>query len=257
MMTKKFYTINSDGDVEIRDLEREGKQFTYDKYINGEFDSYNYQWYENFNHFVHDDNGCDYERYGCVINEGDVVLDLGANIGVFAHRAEQRGASKVICFEPMSPTFDCLIKNIGPKTIAYKNAVGGKNGIETFTIHTSHTNLGGATTNNQDRLMNKHKEVHSEQVFVVDVNSIFEAFNNQIDFMKIDIEGGEVDVLNAITDENLVSLRCLSGEFHKTYDGFDVFQSEFVERMNKLGFDTFTLFHGSTNLRTITCWKKQ
>lgn len=256
MMTKKFYTINSDGVVEIRDLEREGKQFTYDKYINGEFDSYNYQWYENFNHFVHDDNGCDYERYGCVINEGDVVLDLGANIGVFAHRAEQRGASKVICFEPMSPTFDCLIKNIGPNTIAYKNAVGGKNGFETFTIHTSHTNLGGATTNNQDRLMNKHKEVHSEQVFVVDINSIFEAFNNQIDFMKIDIEGGEVDVLNAITDENLLSLRCLSGEFHKTYDEFDVFQSNFVERMNKLGFNTFTLFHGSTNLRTITCWKK-
>lgn len=256
MTSKKFYTVDSDGFVELRDLEREGKQFTYEKYINGEFDSYNYQWYENFNHHVHDDNGCDYERYGCMIEQGDVVLDLGANIGVFAHRAEQRGASKVICFEPMSPTFDCLIKNLGPKSIAYKNAVGGKNGIETFTIHTSHTNLGGATTNNQDKLMNKHKEIHSEQVFVIGINSIFDAFNRKIDFMKIDIEGGEVEVLSAISDENLKSLRCLSGEFHKTYEEFDKFQENFVKRMTDLGFKTFTLYHGGTNLRTITCWKE-
>ena len=53
------------------------------------------------------------------------TLDLGANIGVFAHRAEIRGASKVICFEPVTPTFNCLIKNKGQKTSVYKNAIGG------------------------------------------------------------------------------------------------------------------------------------
>ena len=59
---KKFYTIDSTGSIEIRDLEREGNFFTMEKYLKGEFDAYNYQWHENLNHYVYDDNGCDYER---------------------------------------------------------------------------------------------------------------------------------------------------------------------------------------------------
>ena len=34
MRTKKFYTIDSDGLVELRDLEREGKHFTFEKFVN-------------------------------------------------------------------------------------------------------------------------------------------------------------------------------------------------------------------------------
>lgn len=74
--------------------------------------------------------------------------------------------------------------------------------------------------------------------------------------MKIYIEGGEVNVLSSITNENLNSLRCLSAEFHKTYDGFDDFQSDFCTRMSLLGFDNFTVYHGNGNLRTLSFWKK-
>ena len=79
---------------------------------------------------------------------------------------------------------------------------------------------------------------------------------SKIDFMKIDIEGGEVDVLTSITDDNLASLRCLSAEFHKTYPGFDQFQDGFVQRMNRLGFRGFTLYHGDGSLRTLNFWKE-
>ena len=34
------------------------------------------------------------------INEGDIVVDLGGNIGVFNRWAHQEGAGKVISFEP-------------------------------------------------------------------------------------------------------------------------------------------------------------
>lgn len=253
-MTKKFYTIDNEGCEELRDLEREDKFFSMEEYIKGNFDAYNYQWRENFNHYIYDDLGCDYERYGCFIKEGDVVLDIGANIGVFAHRAETRGASKVICFEPVTPTYECLIKNKGPKTIAYKNAVGGKNGVSEFVIHSEFKNLGGATTTNQDLKLNKDKILYSENVFIIDINDIFKSFEN-ISFMKIDIEGGEVDVLNNITDENLSSVRCLAAEFHKTYDEFENFQEKFINRMIGLGFEQFTLYHGNGNLRTLNFWK--
>jgi hypothetical protein len=46
-------------------------------------------------------------------------------------------------------------KNKGPKTLVYKNAVGGKNGFTTFRIHTDFTHIGGGTSEDQDLLLNK------------------------------------------------------------------------------------------------------
>lgn len=255
-MGKKFYTLNRNGNQVLRDLEEEGKYFNMEDYHKGVFDGNNYQWHEMFNHYVYDDLGCDYERYGCYIKEGDFVLDLGGNIGVFAHRAETRGASKVISFEPLTPTFDCLNQNKGLKTVIYKNAVSSKNGFTTFKIHTDFTHIGGGTSHNQDLLLGDKEEIYSEVVFNVNINDIFDSYNKKIDFMKIDIEGGEVDVLTNITDDNLLSLRCLSAEFHKTYNEFEIFQQNFIIRMVNLGFKYFILYHGDGDLRTLNFWKE-
>lgn len=251
---KKFWTLDKAGNEILRDLEEENKNFNRDDYLAGKFDSNNYQWHEMFDNHVYDDNGCDYERYGCYIKENDVVLDLGGNIGIFAHRAELRGASKVISFEPITPTFNCLIKNIGTKTLVYKMGVGSKNGWMNFKIHTDFTNIGGASS--IDKWTNGRTVIHEEISYILNVNEIFNGLSDRIDFMKIDIEGGEVEVLTNITDENLSSLRCLSAEFHKTYDEFDKFQENFVNRMNNLGFKSFVLYLGDGNLRTINFWKE-
>jgi FkbM family methyltransferase len=256
MEDKKFWTLLPDGKEVLRDLKKENEKFSRDAYLRGEFDGNNYMWFEMFDHYSFDDNGCDYERRGCYIQEGDVVLDIGANIGLFAHRAENRGASKVICFEPVTPTFNCLIKNKGPKTLVYKNAIGGKQGFTTFNIHTDYTHIGGGTTHDQDLLLSGKNIIYSERVIIIGINEIFNGMDSKIDFMKIDIEGGEVEVLTSITDENLSSLRCLAAEFHKTYDGFDTFQDKFVDRMTLLGFKHFSVYYGDGNLRTLTFWKE-
>jgi FkbM family methyltransferase len=256
MDNKLFWTLSPEGKEILRDLEEENKNFGMDDYHKGIYDANNYQWYEMFNHYVYDDLGCDYERYGCYIKEGDAVLDLGGNIGVFAHRAETRGASKVISFEPVTPTFNCLIKNAGSKTTVYKNAVGSKHGFTTFRIHTDFTHIGGGTSEDQDLLLDQRSIIHSERVIVIGINEIFENMDINFDFMKIDIEGGEVNVLTSITDKNLSSLRCLSAEFHKSYEGFDQFQEQFIQRMNGLGFMSFVLYHGNGDLRTLNFWKE-
>ena len=45
------------------------------------------------------------------IQEGDVVLDIGANIGAFSLYAEQQGATKIYSYEPDSDNFFILEKN--------------------------------------------------------------------------------------------------------------------------------------------------
>lgn len=256
MENKKFWTLNEFGEEVLRDLESEGKNFSMDEYLIRNFDSYNYMWYEMFDHYKFGDNGCDYERYGCFIKEGDVVLDLGGNIGLFAHRAEMRGASKIYSFEPVTPTFNCLIKNAGPKTQIYKNGVSSKNKFEEFIIHTDFRHIGGGTSKINELNLHDNKIVHKEKVYMIGINELLEGISEKIDFFKIDIEGGEVDVLNTITNDNLMSLRCLSAEFHATNDDFEIFQFNFCERMRMLGFEQFLLYHGDGKLRTASYWKK-
>jgi FkbM family methyltransferase len=256
MENKKFWTLCPDGTEVLRDLKKENETFSQDAFQKGEFDGNNYQWFEMFHHYGFDDNGCDYERYGCYIKKGDVVLDLGANIGIFAHRAETRGASKVISFEPVTPTFNCLIKNRGPKTLVYKNAVGDKNGFTNFKLHTDFTHIGGGTSENQDLMLGDRNIIYSEKVIIIGINEIFENFETNFNFMKIDIEGNEVNVLTSIKDEHLSSLRCLAAEFHATNDKFEQFQADFCNRMSMLGFDSFTVYYGDGVLRTLNFWKK-
>jgi FkbM family methyltransferase len=53
-----------------------------------------------------------YLTNGIQINDGDVVLDVGANIGVFGVRAAQKGKNvRVYCFEPIPDIADTLEKN--------------------------------------------------------------------------------------------------------------------------------------------------
>src|SRR6202008_4958913 len=46
--------------------------------------------------------------YGTGIRRGDVVLDAGANVGVFTRKALWAGAAKVIAIEPGPENLECL-----------------------------------------------------------------------------------------------------------------------------------------------------
>jgi FkbM family methyltransferase len=55
----------------------------------------------------------EYFRHGIVLKKGDVVFDVGANIGAFALHAAKRagGDLEIFCFEPIPPVFEALERN--------------------------------------------------------------------------------------------------------------------------------------------------
>ena len=54
-----------------------------------------------------------YERLGITICDGDVVLDIGANIGLFALSLMERFYGlKIVCVEPAPITRACLERNV-------------------------------------------------------------------------------------------------------------------------------------------------
>ena len=251
-----FLVMDKKGEKIFRNLSEESHGYTHEKYLAGEFDALNYVWHENFDFYIHDSIGCDYERIGCFIKEGDVVLDIGANLGVFERRARSRGASRVICFEPVTPTYECLIENVENRYDSFNIGVSGKTSFTDFELHSDYSQVGGGSISDYEQNIGRDI-IYSQKNLCLGINDLFEGgLFERADFMKVDIEGGEVDLLTSIKDEHLSSLRCLACEFHNIFPNFDSFQDNFISRCHGLGFKTFLLFHGDGNLRTLNVWRE-
>ena len=252
-----FVTLTPEGHLQLRNLKEEDKDFTVEKYHSGQFDSYNYLYHENFSYSQFDATGCDYLRYGCRIDSGMKVLDIGANIGAFARAAVLRGASKVYCFEPMTPTYRCLELNAqfaSDVIETFKLGVSDKSESTTFQIHTDYTHNGGGQISKINPFL--ANVVHSETCALIDIRAIFcDKIWGDVDFLKIDIEGAEEMVLKALPDAALQRLVCIAAEFHSHTPEFDIFQENFIQKCQNFGFKSFVLYHGDGHLRTINLWK--
>ena len=54
-----------------------------------------------------------YEHHGVTVKNGDVILDVGANIGMFALSVMERFRGvKMVCVEPVPNTRACLVRNV-------------------------------------------------------------------------------------------------------------------------------------------------
>ena len=199
--------------------------------------------------------GCDYERHGCQILPGDVVVDIGANIGLFSHRAELKGASAVYAFEPIFTTYMALYLNSGKKTKTFKNAVYSDQRILEMSIPEMKSNTGGGITKEKLNSVNRHSVV-DEMVPSIAINSLFEkTMIGKIDFMKMNIAGSELECLSELTDHNLSSLRCLAIGMNLNIPGVDSFKSSFIERCHRLGFKTFTNHYIGGHQLTLNIWR--
>lgn len=142
------------------------------------------------------------------VQEGDVVLDLGASIGPFVWSIMDK-ASKVIAVEPSLSNCELIKLNsqgfdveVIPKGLArYTNSILKGNHI-------------------YDEIYNEHgwerKGDVEDSTEVITFQQILEQFNlNKIDFIKTDCEGGEYALF---TDENmpflLNNVRSIVGEWH-------------------------------------------
>jgi len=147
-----------------------------------------------------------YERFFRV-EEGDVVVDVGANVGVFTlkawKQAGQRG--KVVSFEPESRNYKRLCRNIGINGCAnvfpVNAAVSDFDGVADFYIKDvslQHTLLPRTT------LSHDTQTVTTRKVEARTLLSVLEELGmNRIDFLKVDAEGAELEVLRG--SEKLLS----------------------------------------------------
>jgi len=139
-----------------------------------------------------------------------VVVDIGAHIGAFSVYASTT-ADKVYAFEPESSNYDQLIKNIrlnkkNGKIIPRKVAVGREN--KKAHIYKGRFNKGASSTTYRITGESETVEMRSLSDLINDLGI------NKIDLLKIDIEGGEYDLLYGLPKEGFEKIDKLVLEYH-------------------------------------------
>lgn len=155
-----------------------------------------------------------YDRWRSV-KPGDIVVDIGASCGPFSFTAALNGAKKIYLVEPSKNLIKSAIQNMSDFMI---------NHDDRFTF----INYAISNTNNTDLMTNGTRVYGSNETYNTETFArIIKQYNiTNIDFLKIDCEGGEYDVF---TDENinylLNNVKFIAMEVHGKviHDGFNKF----------------------------------
>ena len=129
------------------------------------------------------------------VKPGAVVLDCGANIGVFTRLSLDRGAAKVIAIEPAPENIESLRRNFakeiaGGRVVVYAKGVWDKDDFLTLNVD-PHNSAADSFVIHRD---GGHD---GEKVPLTTIDKlVVELGLERVDFIKMDIEGAEVRALN-------------------------------------------------------------
>ncbi len=150
------------------------------------------------------------------IHKDDIVVDIGANIGIFAIKAAiEAPEGKVYAFEPFSQHFDKLQANIFKNSI--KNIRCFNTGISDRTerVLLYYNVSSGAPKDTSIYKMVSEPEC-SELVDLVSLEDFFQREGLQrCDFMKLDCEGAEYKILMETNRHVLDSIAKIAIEWHR------------------------------------------
>ncbi len=134
-----------------------------------------------------------YDPPNISIHPGDIVLDCGAHVGVFARQALAAGAGLVVAIEPAPRTLVALKRNLADeiaagRVIIYEKGVWDKEEVLAF-----YSDADSALS----RVMHTHEEHNlGTQVPLTTIDKIVEELQlERVDFIKMDIEGAEQKAL--------------------------------------------------------------
>ncbi|HEV3317493.1 MAG TPA: FkbM family methyltransferase [Candidatus Angelobacter sp.] len=151
------------------------------------------------------------------IQDNDVVIDLGANIGIFAlYAASIAPTVRVHAFEPAAPTFALLQQNVALNKLSniqcYRYSVSGVTGKSTLYV----TNAGSTA---DTMIMTRVSAQEVREAECVDCLSLDDLFLRcgieHCNFLKVDVEGSEFNIFSFASPETLCKIGRIAMEYHE------------------------------------------
>ncbi len=153
------------------------------------------------------DKGDDNLRLNYNLNKNSIIFDIGGYLGDFTEKISKKFDSKIYLFEPNLEFYEkCLNKFRNNKNIiCFDFGLGNISGE--FSL--SDNNEASSTV----RILEKDK---TKKIKIKKISDVIEGLKiNKIDLMKINIEGGEYDLLFCLIEKDLISrINNLQIQFH-------------------------------------------
>lgn len=182
-----------------------------------------------------------------------LIFDVGANAGelslLFSHFTRKNG--HVHSFEPTPSTYECLThiakasrnQNIIARNIALSNKIG------TLRIHDYGIEYSGLNTEAKRPLKEQGFDIEPIQIIEVPCTTIDQyCIQNQIkqiDFLKIDVEGGELNVLKGASEMlNKKAIKSIVFEFGQTSIDMGNTREEYLEFFKSINYKVSNLIKG-------------
>jgi FkbM family methyltransferase len=185
-----------------------------------------------------------YTKDSVMIKEGDIVFDVGANVGVFSIYASLIKNTNIVAFEPHPSNFEKLCHNVNQneiRTINCLNYALGKENEERYMIEGNIP--GGHKIANEKSSSNIENE--GIKVKSLTLESIMTELNiSKIDFLKLDCEGAEGEIINSLSLEGLKKINKMAIEFHNNHSILN--HKEILKKLNRSGFNTSLKWDGNS-----------
>jgi FkbM family methyltransferase len=199
-----------------------------------------------------------YRRAASGLRPGDLVLDIGANIGLAAMLFADAGSGvRVIAAEPAPETFRCLERNLAahaPHGVAVQVAVGAAAGVLPFTWYPRATANSGLYADrraddeatavflrnsglDEEAITLITDGLHDGEQIEVEVTTVSALLarhrpDAEVGLLKVDVERAEMDVLHGVSDADWPRVRAVVAEVHD-HEGR---VSQFCELLGARGF---------------------
>jgi FkbM family methyltransferase len=128
------------------------------------------------------------------VHKGDIVLDCGANVGVYTREALAEGAKLVVAIEPAPENLECLRRNLADevaagRVIIYEKGVWDKDDF--LILRVSPDNPAADSF-----VINQKGSHESIRLPLTSIDKLVEELKlERVDYIKMDIEGAELRAL--------------------------------------------------------------
>jgi len=173
----------------------------------------------------------EYRKKGFEIHSNDIIIDIGAHIGLFSLYASHFCKNgKIFSYEPVKENFDLLCQNIQlnnlQNILVFQKAVSAMSGEIRMNL-----NIDDDAAHSIIKKSQKSVTVNS-----ISLKEIFD--ENEIDtcnLVKFDCEGAEYQILNALPNEYFSKIEKIVMECHiidKNFNDFENLKSKLTLNFN-------------------------
>jgi FkbM family methyltransferase len=131
-----------------------------------------------------------------LVGKGGTAVDIGANEGVYAYALSELGTT-VHAFEANPEFADFAARMLGSRARVHRLALSNEPGRASFYVPLA---TDGSALHLAGNLKNSHSQFEKQNVIDVEVRTLDSFDLKGVQFIKVDVEGSELEVLEGARD---------------------------------------------------------